>query len=129
MLRPVMRVLSVPCMTMDLVAALVLTPLGGCSGSCLGGRRITRAECTEMLDRYIDMTVAGERDPASSTGGDDVDPNGASARAGREMKKSQRKGNASYARVREQCEAEITQREYRCAMKAPTPETWQACID
>lgn len=127
MLRPVMRVLSVPCMTLDLVAALVFSPLAaGGSGGCSGGRRITRAECTEMLDRYIDMTVAGE---PLANGGDDVDPNGASARAAREMKKSQRKGNASYARVREQCEAEITQREHRCAMKAPTPETWQACID
>lgn len=124
MLRRVMRELSVPCMTLDLVVALVFSPAGY---GCPGGRKITRAECTEMLDRYIDMTVAGE--PVTSGSDDPLDPNSASARAAREMKKSQRKGNASYTRVRQQCEAEITQREYRCAMKAPTPETWQACID
>jgi len=127
MLRQVMRVLSVPCMTWDLVFALVFSPL---ASGCQGGRKITRAACTEMLDRYIDMTVAGEPLPSGiDDSRDPLDPNSASARAAREMKKSQRKGSASYARVREQCEAEITQREYRCAMKAPTPETWQACID
>ncbi len=117
MLRRVKRALSVPCMTLT----FLISPL---ASGCPGGRKIARAECTEMLDRYIDMTVAGE--PVSS---EDGDPTGASARAAREMKKSERKGNASYARVTQQCEAEITQREYRCAMKAPTPEMWQACID
>ena len=74
-----------------------------------------------MLDKYIDMTVAGE--PTAS------DRSAAEALAAREMKKALRKGEPSYRRVQEQCEAEITKREYRCAMKAPTPETWQACID
>ena len=83
--------------------------------------KVTRAECTDMLDRYVDMTVAGE------PGFTDQPP--AEARAAREMKKALRKGEASYKRVQEQCEAEISRREYRCAMKAPTPETWQACID
>jgi hypothetical protein len=83
--------------------------------------KVTRAECTEMLDKYIDMTVSGE--PATA----DLSP--AEARAAREMKKALRKGDARYTRVQEQCEAEITRREYRCAMKAPSPETWQACID
>lgn len=122
MLRRVKRALSVPCMTALTYMTVLISPL---ASGCRGGRKIARAECTEMLDRYIDMTVAGE--PVSS--GDPSDPSGASARAAREMKKSERKGNASYARVTQQCEAEITQREYRCAMKAPTPETWQACID
>ena len=67
--------------------------------------KVTRAQCSEMLDRYVDMTVAPEPERAL------------------------RKGDARYVRVQEQCEAEITRREYRCAMKAPSPETWQACID
>jgi hypothetical protein len=83
--------------------------------------KVTRAECTEMLDRYIDMTVAGE--PGIS------DLPASEARAARDIKKALRKGDARYVRVQEQCEAEITRREYRCAMKAPSPETWQACID
>jgi hypothetical protein len=67
--------------------------------------KVTRAECTQMLDHYIDMTAASEPE------------------------KALRKGDPRYVRVQEQCEAEIARREYRCAMKAPSPETWQACID
>jgi hypothetical protein len=74
-----------------------------------------------MLDRYVDMTVAGEPGFAEQPP--------AEARTARETKKALRKGEAGYKRVQEQCEAEISRREYRCAMKAPTPETWQACID
>jgi len=83
--------------------------------------KATHAECTDMLDRYIDMMVAGDPELA------EMPP--AEARASRETKKTLRKGEASYKRVQEQCEAEVSRREYRCAMKAPTPETWQACID
>jgi hypothetical protein len=83
--------------------------------------RATRAECTEMLDRYLDMTVGGE------LGTLELSP--AEAVAARADKKAQHKADPSYRRVQEQCEAEISRREYRCAMKAPSPETWQACID
>lgn len=83
--------------------------------------RVSRAECAEMLDRYIEMTVAGEPDLAALPE--------AERRAARELTKAMRKSDARYARVEKQCEAEITRREHRCAMKAPSPETWQACID
>lgn len=96
-------------------ATLATLTLLGCNG------KVTRAECTEMLDKYIDMTVAAEPDLA--------DLPEAEARAARDMKKALRKSDAKTVRVQAQCEAEITRREYRCAMKAPSPETWQACID
>ena len=86
--------------------------------------KVSRAECTEMLDKYIDMSVAGE--PASA---DLSSSTAAELRAEREAKKGQRKRDPRYVRVQEQCEAETSRREYRCAMKAPTPEAWQACID
>lgn len=84
-------------------------------------RKAQRAECTEMLDHYLDMTIAAQPDLQ------DLPPE--QARAAREMKRALRKAEPSYARVETQCETEITKSEYRCAMKAPTPETWQACID
>lgn len=89
--------------------------LAACNG------KVTREQCTEMLDKYLDMTIAQEPSLA------DLDP--AEARAAREMKKAIRRGEPSYKRVHDQCESEITKAEYRCAMKAPTPESWQACID
>ncbi len=84
-------------------------------------RKATREQCTEMLDKYIDMTLASDPGMAG------LSPE--EARAAREMKKALHKTVLSYARVEAQCESEISKSEYRCAMKAPTPETWQACID
>ncbi len=74
-----------------------------------------------MLDRYIDMTLTGEPGLAELPE--------AEARAARAMKKAIHKGEPRYARVQEQCESEVTRSEYRCAKKAPSQETWQACID
>lgn len=100
---------------LGLIGASAALAVVACNG------KATRAECNEMLDKYLDMLVAGE--PGLS----DLSP--AEARAAREMKKAIRKSEPSYARVEMQCESEISKSEYRCAMKAPTPETWQACID
>ena len=83
--------------------------------------KASRAECTEMLDKYIFMTAGG--------GPGAADLEAAQATAARDTEVALRKAEPRYARVQQQCEAEITRREYRCAMKAPSPETWQACID
>ena len=83
--------------------------------------KASRAECTEMLDKYVFMTAGGE------SGLPDLPAELATAARLSEL--ALRKTDTRYARVQQQCEAEITRREYRCAMKAPSPETWQACID
>jgi hypothetical protein len=83
--------------------------------------KVSQGQCTEMLDRYLDMVIAG--DPELR----DLPPD--EARAAREMKRAVRKAEPSYRRVHDQCEGEISKREYRCAMKSTNPETWQACID
>ena len=101
------------------VVRIVVVFLGLVLAACNG--KATKEQCNEMLDKYLDMTIAGE------PGLTDLSP--AELRAAREMKKALRKNEPSYARVATQCETEITKAEYRCAMKAPTPETWQACID
>lgn len=98
---------------------LVTIAVGFLTYGCNG--KATPADCTEMLDKYIDMVIAGDPELAQ------LPPN--EARAAREMKKAVRKADPSYRRVEQQCESEISRSEYRCAMKAPTPETWQACID
>ena len=102
-------------------AALALLSLAPLAAPLACNGKVTRADCTSMLDHYIDMSVAGE--PGLT------DLPEAEARAARDLKKTLRKSDPRYVRVQQQCEAEITRREYRCAMKAPSPETWQACID
>ena len=95
--------------------ALVSIVLCACNG------KATKAQCGEMLDKYLDMTIAA--DPSLA----DLTPS--QQNAAREMKKALRKSEPSYAKVANQCETEVSTNEYRCAMKSPTPETWQACID
>lgn len=85
------------------------------------GGKASASECQEMLDKYLDMVMSSEPELA------ELPP--AEATAAREMKKAMRKAEPSYRRVETQCTNEISRREYRCAMKAPNPETWQACID
>src|SRR4051812_21975192 len=53
--------------------------------------KATKEQCSEMLDKYLDMTIAGE--PGLS----DLTPS--EQRAAREMKKALRKNEPSYARV------------------------------
>src|SRR5579859_128145 len=84
-------------------------------------RKIEPADCTRMLDRYIDMVIDG--DPTSK----DLAPE--QMAAVRDMKKAVKKGEPSYARVEKQCQAEVTRREYDCAMAAKTPDEWEACIE
>ena len=103
-------------MNRGLPIALLLSPFAlACDA------KATRAECTEMLDKYVFMTAGGE------SGFADLPPE--KATAARHAELALRKTDSRYARVQQQCEAEISRREYRCAMKAPSPETWQACID
>jgi hypothetical protein len=106
MLPAVNRVLAVLCVSFGTFA---------CNG------KASREQCTEMLEHYLDLTIAA--DPSLSN----LEP--AEARAVRETKKAIRLGEPSYARIENDCEKSISKREYRCATKANTPETWQACID
>jgi hypothetical protein len=106
MLRAVKRALVPLCFAL-LVAA--------CNG------KVSREECGEMLDKYLEMTIAADPTLAGLSPSE--------AKAARDMKVALRKGEPTYRRVHDQCEAEISKKEYRCAMKSDTPEKWQACID
>jgi hypothetical protein len=84
-------------------------------------RKATPEDCTQMLDRYVEMTLAA--DPQTK----DLPP--AQAAAAREMKKAVKKAEPSYAKVEKQCEAEVTRSVYSCAMSAKNPDEWEACIE
>jgi hypothetical protein len=74
-----------------------------------------------MLDRYVDMTIDDDPDIAKAperTRG-----------ALREIKKEQKRGTGPYKSSLERCTHEVSRRELDCAMKAPSPNAWEACID
>lgn len=98
---------------------IVALALASVALACNG--KATAKDCTEMMDKYLEMTTAG--DPSLEGLSE------AETTAAREMKIAIRRGEPAYARVHDQCEAEISKKEYRCAMRADNPDQWQACID
>jgi len=97
------------------VVALVVLVALGCNG------RASKKDCEEMLDKYLDMVMA--EDP----GLDKLPPE--QKKTVRDMKRAVRKAEPSYQKVFSQCEAEITKKEYRCAMAASNANVWESCID
>lgn len=94
--------------------ALVLVFAAACS------KPPTEAECRAMLDRYVDMTI--DQDPELERAGELARP------ALRGAKVEARKAGAEYARSLERCPREVTRSALECAMKAPNPNQWEACL-
>jgi hypothetical protein len=78
-------------------------------------------ECDAMLDRYLDMTE--DDDPALT--GMTGEP-----RAGvRASRIGDRRASMAYVRAEKRCTSEVTPKEHACAMKAPSPNEWEACFE
>jgi len=107
----------------SVLAAIGLGTVAFASAGVLGAcnRKVTKSECTEMLDHYLDMVIAA--DPATRN----LPPS--QAAAVRDMKRAVKKAERSYAQVEAQCETEVSRSEYDCAKKANIPDEWEACIE
>ena len=101
------------------IAALpfLVASLTGCDS------RVTHAQCTEMIDKYLDMVLFDHGGPSLEGRPPEE------IRAEIDARKIRAKQEPRHVKAIQQCEAEVSKREYRCAMKAPNPEIWQACID
>ena len=85
------------------------------------GKSPTAADCDAMLDRYLDMTE--DDDPALS--GMTGEP-----RAGvRAARIAERRASVPYLNAEKRCMTEVTEKERMCAMKAPSPNEWEACFE
>jgi hypothetical protein len=96
-------------------AAFALVLASGCN------RKVSAPECKEMLEKYLDMVIGGDPELAKLTE--------EQRKAVREVKKAVRMGEPAFAQVSTKCETEVTRKEYDCAMHAPSPDAWQACIE
>jgi hypothetical protein len=100
----------------------LLVPLAALAAALVSCRaRPTAGECEAMLDRYLDMTIAA--DPTIAP----MPP--AQSEIARAMKKANKRSEEAYRRVAVQCQKEVSRGELDCAMKAPTPNDWEACIE
>ncbi len=83
--------------------------------------RPSAEECGKMLDRYVDMTAG--QDPAFA---------GLSEERARELrakKLAEKRLEATYTSALAKCTREVSRKELACAMAAPTPNDWEACIE
>jgi hypothetical protein len=85
--------------------------------SCRG--KATREECTQMIDRYLDLVIAEDPDLAK------LPPK--QLAAAREMKRELKLGDAKYRKVHDRC-AEVRASEARCALAAEKAGDWEACV-
>lgn len=80
----------------------------------------SRAQCERLLDRFIDLELSEDA-------------------AARTMTSEQRAhlrakiatdvlSDGDVKQVKYQCETEVTEGEYQCAVKAPTSRAWNDCI-
>ena len=83
-------------------AAVSLAGALGCS------KRPDVEECRQMLDRYAFMRGG----PTSKSSGN-----------------SSNGSTAAYRRAEAQCLAEVSRKEYACAIEAGSPNDWEACIE
>jgi hypothetical protein len=100
---------------MRALALLVLFVVPGC------GHRLAPAECDAMLDRYLDMTEDDDPALAAITG----DPR-AELRA---QRIEERKTSSGYRQAEARCVGHVSPTEHACAMKAPSPNEWEACFE
>ena len=101
------------------VAALAtLAPLVPLAVGC--APRPDEAACRAMLDRYVEMSARGE--PSLAGLGES-----AAADRVRELVVNKR-AQPVYARAVERCRSETSGGALACAMKAPTPNEWEACV-
>lgn len=100
-------------------ARVALLLLAGLFAGC--GKKVTSAECDAMLDRYLDLSMAPSPEIAR------MPPKQAESVI--EERKSERRASSSYEAARGRCEREVSRAELDCAMKAPTANDWEACLD
>ena len=74
-----------------------------------------------MLDRYLDMTQ--DDDPAL------IGVTGEPRAELRAQRLENRKSEAGYKNASARCTREVSAAEHACAMKAPSPNEWEACFD
>lgn len=92
-----------------------------CAFACALGchAKATREECTQAMDRYIDLVIAEDPSIAKLPA--------PQASAVREMKRELKLGVASYKKVHDRC-AEVARGDVRCAIASSKSDEWEECI-
>ena len=95
------------------LVVLVATAIASASGGCK--KKVTQAQCEELLDRYATLVV-GEKLK-------DAPPEQLKAEQARERDEARNDDDFK------NCTTELSTEDYACAMKAPTADAMEKCLE
>ena len=90
-------------------AAIVLALAAGCKPKASG------AQCEQLLDRYAELVVTERFADAGAT----------QIKAEREREKSEARGDDAF----KNCSSEVSRAEFDCAMRAPSADAVEKCLE
>jgi hypothetical protein len=95
----------------------VVASAGGLLGGLLSGckKKVTTAQCDELLDRYASLVVGAKLKDAS--------PEVIKAEQARERSEAQSDDNFK------NCTSELSTEDYACAMAATTADAFEKCLE
>jgi hypothetical protein len=79
------------------------------------------AQCEKLIDRFIDLRLSEDPHAATMSSEDRSRLRGQIA--------AQVQADSDVKQVKEQCQTEVTEAEYQCAIAARTSEAWNDCIE
>jgi hypothetical protein len=100
------------------VSASVVLALSGLS--CKQAPMASPAQCERLLDRFIDLRLSEDARARTMTS------EGRAALRGKIAVEVLSDGDVQ--QVKAQCQTEVTETEYKCAIAAPTSRVWNDCI-
>jgi hypothetical protein len=100
------------------VSAYVVLAMWG--SSCKEVRMASPAQCERLLDRFIDLRLSEDGRARTMTSEDRAALRGKIA--------IEALSDSDVQQVKAQCQTEVTETEYKCAIAAPTSRAWNDCI-
>jgi hypothetical protein len=89
--------------------------------ACTPRGKVTDAECTALVQKYFDLKAQDDPRLKSATGAERDEMI-------RKMKAELMATDPDMRQVTE-CKEALTRSEYECAIKAPTTQAWNTCIE
>ncbi|WP_394826630.1 hypothetical protein [Pendulispora albinea] len=94
----------------------------GSGGGARGGKgELSKAECDQLMDRYIDVVVTGDGAPLKGMSGKELEQ-------ARGMIKATVAQDPNFVGFKSACYRDLSKAQFACAMKARATEEFQNCI-
>jgi hypothetical protein len=90
------------------------------SFSCKRTEMASTAQCEKLLDRFIDLKLSEDPRAPAMTSEERARLRGTLA--------AEVQSDSDVRQVKDQCQTEVTEAEYQCAIGARTSKAWNDCI-